>query len=362
MTVRALVIDDDPAIVEELVETLASLGHECETAGCMATARAALEGGRFDYILLDLEIPVGESGKFPRIDNGKNLLREIRNAPGTARTPVIVMTGYGNDGPYQAVEVLRLGAVHYVPKPFGLGESPSLDEAIRAAVPQLEKPEEGDEHSTVPLEPFRGGELVFSEASVALEGVAIAGPKRASYARRVLDHLNQPSQAGARRTWRSFSGAAIASEIGATDENAVSSAVKKLRAKISKQLASEIFVEVGPQDVIENQGQGYRLADRITVAGSSSRADDPVKSAHDSVNDPENEHDDPAHDPAGRRRAWVMVELKRGRPLRGPDLMSKFEVSASTAKRDLQALSKDGLIEFVGAKKTGHYQVKSRPG
>ena len=119
MTLRALVIDDDPAIVEEVVEALVSLGHEYETAGCMGSARVHLAGGGFDYVLLDLEIPVGTGSKFPRIENGKNLLREIRGSPATVRTPVIVMTGHGNKDPYQAVDVMRIGAVHYVTKPFG---------------------------------------------------------------------------------------------------------------------------------------------------------------------------------------------------------------------------------------------------
>ena len=82
MTVCALVIDDDPAILQEVVEILASLGHECVTAACMTSARAQIELNRFDYVLLDLQIPVGSGSKFPRVENGKNLLRMIRESPG----------------------------------------------------------------------------------------------------------------------------------------------------------------------------------------------------------------------------------------------------------------------------------------
>ncbi len=276
MTVRALVIDDDPAIVEEVSEILASLGHSCVSAACMESAIAQVELERFDYILLDLQIPVGSVSKFPRVENGKNLLRQIRERPGMRRTPIIIMTGYGNDGPYQAVELMRLGAVHYVPKPFGLGVGPTLDEAIRAAVPDLENGETPLEDGDQPLESFVGGELAYSEACVMLDGVAIAGPSGRSFARKILDLLNQPSSSGARRTWQSFSGAAIAKKIGAADENAVSSAIKKLRAKITKHLASELYLGVAKHGVVENLGQGYRLADHITVAGSQASPNDPV--------------------------------------------------------------------------------------
>ncbi len=53
-----------------------------------------------------------------------------------------------------------------------------------------------------------------------------------------------------------------------------------------------------------------------------------------------------------------MIELKRGHSLRRSDLMCKFDVSGSTAKRDFQALTKAGQVEFVGPKKTGHYRLQ----
>lgn len=49
---------------------------------------------------------------------------------------------------------------------------------------------------------------------------------------------------GARPKWWAFSGAAIANTTGSTDKNAVASAVKKMRTKITKLLASETYPEV----------------------------------------------------------------------------------------------------------------------
>jgi len=360
MTLRALVIDDDPAIVEEVSEILASLGHECATAGCMTSADALIKQDRFDYVVLDLEIPVGAGSKFPRVDNGKNMLRKIRNLPGMRQIPIIIMTGHGNDGPYQAVEVLRLGAVHYLAKPFGRNGGPTLDDAIREVVPDHGYGENQAHDEDGTLKPFVGGELAYSAASVTLEGVTIAGRRGGSLARKILDHLNQPGRSGARRKWQAFGGAAIAESIGATDQNAVASAVKKLRAKITKVLGKELGLEVDGQAVIENKDQaGYRFTDHLTVAGSSAIAHDP---ANEPANDPASNAGDPANgcidDTTDGRRAWVIMELKSGRELRRGDLMTRFEVSESTAKRDLRALIEGGQVAFVGPTKTGHYELK----
>ena len=140
----------------------------------------------------------------------------------------------------------------------------------------------------------------------------------------------------------------------ATDQNAVASAGKKLRRKITKVLAAEAVPDIGLQDVMANKGQGYRLADHITVAGSCQANNDAANAQDDPVHDPVNEQDDPA-----MRRAWAMIELKRDRQLRRSDIVTKFGVSDSTAKRDFQSLTKAGKAEFVGPKKTGHYRFKS---
>ena len=52
----------------------------------------------------------------------------------------------------------------------------------------------------------------------------------------------------------------------------------------------------------------------------------------------------------------MLVRVAGGGQIRRHDLEKQFRVSATTAKRDLQALTKAGRIEFVGAPKTGHYR------
>lgn len=354
MTRRAIVVDDDPAIVQELVETIESMGHSCASAGCMETARLQLTAASFDYLLLDLEIPVGSKSKFPRFENGMNLLREIRNNARYGAMRVIVITGHWRDEPYAGSDVTRLGADGYVVKPFGT-RGRTIDDEVRRV---LGEPEASAERShTSQLRPFAGGVLAFSEAEVTLNRVAIAGRRGVSLGRKILDDLNAPTRQGAKHSWRASSGAAIAERIGAADQNAVASAVKKLRNKITRVMAQEADRSVALEDVIENKGQGYRLTNQITVDDPLGPVQDPANQGHEAAND----HGDPANgrsdEPATQRRAWVMTELKGGRPLRRADLMSQFGVSESTAKRDLRAVIEGGGVEFVGPTKTGHYQL-----
>ena len=74
MTLRALVIDDDPHIVDVISDIVASLGHTCDSAGCQDEARQQLATAQYDYFVLDLEIPVRSERSVARLQNGLNLL------------------------------------------------------------------------------------------------------------------------------------------------------------------------------------------------------------------------------------------------------------------------------------------------
>lgn len=125
---RGLIIDDDPAIVTELADTIHSVGFACETADCTEVVRQHVAGDPFDFIILDLEIPVRDGG-IPQLQHGKNLLRELQGQPATAAVPVIVITGNWQQDPYAGTDVLTLGAAGYVVKPFGI-YGRSLDDEL----------------------------------------------------------------------------------------------------------------------------------------------------------------------------------------------------------------------------------------
>ncbi len=102
---RVLAIEDDRTVGLVLEHVLETAGHEVRLARGVADGRGALAEGRYDAILLDLNLPDG---------SGLDLLREIREeAPST---PVLVLSGMRQEE--VVVRGLRLGADDYVTKPF----------------------------------------------------------------------------------------------------------------------------------------------------------------------------------------------------------------------------------------------------
>jgi len=60
------------------------------------------------------------------------------------------------------------------------------------------------------------------------------------------------------------------------------------------------------------------------------------------------------------RQKWFMEQLSAGMSVKASDIEVRWDVVEKTAKRDIAALRKIELIEFVGAPKTGRYQLKDR--
>jgi DNA-binding NtrC family response regulator len=88
-------------------------------------ARNSLREKRFDYVLLDLELPL-RRGRPASLEAGKNLLRDAIANPLIQRVGFIVVTAFGHDTPDLAVEVMKIGAVDFVRKPYH-----GLENAIR---------------------------------------------------------------------------------------------------------------------------------------------------------------------------------------------------------------------------------------
>jgi two-component system, OmpR family, phosphate regulon response regulator PhoB len=101
-----LAIEDDWTVRTVLEHTLASAGHDVDIAPGVADGRQLLASGRYDMVLLDLNLPDG---------NGLDLLQEIRTRHGAA-VSVLVLTGMRQED--AVVRGLELGADDYVTKPF----------------------------------------------------------------------------------------------------------------------------------------------------------------------------------------------------------------------------------------------------
>jgi CheY-like chemotaxis protein len=108
-TLRVLVVDDEPDVLDLLHVALTSLRHwDVARAASAGEALALLQGAAaFDLLLLDIQMP-GMSGV--------ELLAALRQLPGHADTPVLMLTAMSDRDYLDAA--FREGAHDYVTKPF----------------------------------------------------------------------------------------------------------------------------------------------------------------------------------------------------------------------------------------------------
>ncbi len=126
---RILVVDDDRVFAETLARALARRGHQVAIA---EDAEAALRPREqpFDAAVVDLRLAT---------DSGLRLIQPlITTQPGIR---ILLLTGYASIA--TAVEAIKLGAAHYLPKPAG------VDDILRALGQS-----EGDPEIPAPLEPM----------------------------------------------------------------------------------------------------------------------------------------------------------------------------------------------------------------
>ncbi len=374
MTTKALIIEDDPLIAEDVGDILTSLGHTYDYADCLETARARLAAERYAYYLVDLEIPVRTGRGLPRIQNGENLLEEIAQRFAGRKPPVIVITAHGRDGPDLAVEVMKKGALDFITKPFPTTGN-TLDKKITEVLARSRPPsplrQSAPEHVGEPT-PFLGGDLVFFAERVELCGIKVCGGPRNGQIRKVLDILRQKNASG---KYPAYSGTELADEIGAHGgQNGIAGCIRNFRTNVTRVLREEASMLCGPHDVIQSGGAGYRLAEWITVRNGEpgSAGSSPAGQTPGNVHDARTDNGDLGHDldheqdhdldhaaPGERRRAWIIARLRAGQQLRVPAIARGLKCSAATAKRELEVLKSQGRIEFVGSARTGFYRLKA---
>lgn len=124
-----LVIDDDTALREALVEQLTHDGEflptQAETLAA-AAAKLAAPDARYDAIILDVGLPDGD---------GRDFCRQLRKQG--VKVPIIMLTGSAEEA--DVVRGLDSGANDYVAKPFRLNE---LLARLRAQLRSFENSED----------------------------------------------------------------------------------------------------------------------------------------------------------------------------------------------------------------------------
>jgi two-component system response regulator RegA len=107
---RILVVDDDGVFAETLARALGRRGYAVSVSASAAAALDRVSAGEtFDAAVLDLRLAA---------DSGLRLIPPLKAAYPEIR--ILLLTGYASIA--TAVEAIKLGAVHYLPKPAGVDE------------------------------------------------------------------------------------------------------------------------------------------------------------------------------------------------------------------------------------------------
>lgn len=101
---KIFIIEDEPAIREELVQLLQKYGYQCDSSDDFHhIVQAALSSG-VNLILLDINLPY---------QDGFQVCREIRQK---SNLPIIVLTSRNSD--FDELMSLNIGADDYIAKPY----------------------------------------------------------------------------------------------------------------------------------------------------------------------------------------------------------------------------------------------------
>lgn len=106
---RALIVEDEPLLIEDLEQCLLEEQFYVDTAGSLKQANGLVAGEPYDLILLDLGLPDGD---------GIDLLKLVNEY--YQETAVIIITARGETK--DKVEGLELGSDDYLAKPFPIAE------------------------------------------------------------------------------------------------------------------------------------------------------------------------------------------------------------------------------------------------
>ena len=215
---RLLVVEDEPALLDQLTRALTAAGYAVDTAADGDRADFAVMTESYDALLLDLGLP--------RTD-GLTLLRRWR-ASGVS-VPVLVLTARGSW--HETVEGIDSGADDYLAKPFRIEE-------VLARVRALIRRAGGQ-----PFQLLRAGAVTVDPrlARVTLNGIQV---RLTTHEFRVLSYLLHHRE-------RVVSQAELTEHIYAQDSARDSNTVEVFVARLRRKLGSTVIETV--------RGFGYRL-------------------------------------------------------------------------------------------------------
>jgi len=230
MSVRILIVEDEPHIRLGLTEALRAEGWEPVEAPNGAEATGLLRSTAIDLILLDVMLP----GK-----SGFDLCREWRAA--SIRIPILFLTAKGQE--VDKVLGLELGADDYLAKPFSLRE---LTARIRALLRRSRMTGAGE--SATEIETIRFGEVTLDTKS--LRGTAHGRAVELSPRELAVLHVLY------REAGNAVTREQLLNEVWGVDyygtTRTLDQVIVKLRQKLEKTAAK-------PEWIVTVHGHGYRL-------------------------------------------------------------------------------------------------------
>lgn len=200
MAEHILIVEDDTALGQGLCLTLEQ--YACTLAPTLAEGRPLLQRGGWDLLILDINLPDG---------SGLDLLAQVRH---TSRLPVLILTA--NDMELDEVRGLELGADDYVTKPFSLA-------VLRVRVKNLLRNRRAGAESL-----YRQGAFVFDFARLEFcrDGQGIELSRTEQRLLRLLVENRGRVLTRAQLLDAVWDGGEF------VDENALSVAMRRLRAKL----------------------------------------------------------------------------------------------------------------------------------
>jgi two-component system KDP operon response regulator KdpE len=108
MSLRVLVVEDDPEIRKIIQSSLSVEGFTVQTAVTLSEASALIRHSLPDILVLDLGLPDGD---------GLSLVQEVRK---TYSLPILIVSARHQES--QKIQALDAGADDYLVKPFSVGE------------------------------------------------------------------------------------------------------------------------------------------------------------------------------------------------------------------------------------------------
>lgn len=217
---RFLLIEDNPALAQAVVDRLQLDGHVVDHAGDLETAHDFTATTDYDLILLDIMLPDGD---------GRSFLSQHRDR--RSRTPVIVLTARSEVS--DRVSLLDLGADDYMVKPIDFSE---LEARCRAVL----RRRGGAVRSRQTI-----GNLGFDSASGTLRIGESKIQLRARELRLFEVFMNAPGQI--------FSKSALVDRLFSYDEHVSENAIEVYIGRLRRHLAGS---DVGITTV---RGLGYKL-------------------------------------------------------------------------------------------------------